>query len=154
MKVQSVHPKTFPNMTDGLFLNALPVPCYRQVFFGALQSRISIMFPPRGPPKTDPKMDLSWTSSWEGFWASKTRPRWPKLALRWPQDELKTAPRRVNLAPQDEHKLGPILERSLGFQNEPKMAQVGPKMAPIWIEEGLQGTTGQPKMSQDMPKTR
>ena len=88
------------------------------------------MFPPRRPPKTDPKMDLSWTSSWEGFWASKTRVRWPKLALRWPKDKLKTAPRRVNLAPQDEHKLGSILERSLGFQNEPKMAQVGPKRAP------------------------
>ena len=76
-----------------------------------------------------PKTDLSWTSSWDWFWASKMRLRWLKLALRWPQDEPKTAPRRVNLVPQDEHELGPILVRILGFQSEPKMAQIGPKMA-------------------------
>ena len=109
-------------------LNALPVLMLATGFFWSRSLDVFHYFgaakASQDGPQDGPKLDLVLG----GFWASQTRPRWPKLALRWPQDELKTAPRRVNLAPQDEHKLGPILERSLGFQNEPKMAQVDPKM--------------------------
>ena len=103
---------------------------------------------PRRPPKTDPKMDLSWTSSWEGLGAPKMKLRWPKLALRWPQDEPKTAPRRVNLVPQDEHELGPILVRILGFQSEPKMAQIDPKMA----QDGQKKAPRRDRLAQDVSR--
>ena len=85
MKVHSVHPKTFPNMTDGLFLNALPVLCWRQFFFLSVSVEDFHYFP---------------------------------------------SPKASQDGPQDGPKLDLVLGGVLGVQNEAKMAQVGPKMAP------------------------
>jgi len=51
-----------------------------------------------------------------------------KMVLSWP----KLGPRCINLAPQDELKLEPILGRVLGLQNEPQTPQGGPKMDLRW----------------------
>ena len=84
-KVQRVYPMKSQNMTDGLFPNALPVLCSRQVFF--------------------------WSVSVEDF-------------------HFFPSPKASQDGPQDGPKLDLVLGGVLGVQNEAKMAQGGPKMAP------------------------
>ena len=83
MKVQSVHPVTSQNMTDGLFLNALPVLGHTKVFWSASVEDFHYFHYPKASqdgPQDGPKLDfvLGWV------WGAKNKmaKAGPKMAPR------------------------------------------------------------------------
>ena len=96
-KVQRVYPMKSQNLTDGLFPNALPVLCSRQVFFEAI---FGALWAPRRPqdapgrskalqdgPKTPPR----------GPKRRPDPPRIPKIPSKWSQVGTKIEPRSTGI---------------------------------------------------------